>query len=353
MNTSKNSTLEQIEETLQDLVSNDKTSWVQIYELMEKVDNEKMYVGKYRSYTAWVNEFATKAKVHVSLLWSRKKAGKMYADYAARAAERGETVADVHEISCSPDNFVLIEKIAGSNMAVADDLTKKVVSGTLGRKDLKNAWATVKAEREKKGEKSVRVNAYDKPKEEKKEKGKTERKENSFLSAPSSPSSSLSSISAADIVLSLRDGSWLPDIIEKPYQQIKYGVMTEFAVQTGTSHHARRIDALVIENLTPSEAGRIAMHGVEIKIDKSDLLNDHKMQEYLDFVDFFWIAVPEHLVEEARSVAANGWGILSFSSLSSSSSSGAKIGPVAVVPAKRQNPIFREKTLEGALNKLL
>lgn len=340
----KNNTLEQIEAALQDLVAGDKKAWVQIYELMQKVDNEKMYVGKYHSYTAWVNEFAIKAKVHVSILWARKKAGKMYADYAARAAERGETVADVREINCSPDNFVLIEKIAGSNTSVADDLMKKVVSGTIGRKDLKNAWATVKAEREKKGEKSVRVNAYDKPKEEKEEK-----KEISSLSSPSSPSFTLS---AADIVLSLRDSSWLPGVIEKSYQQSKYNIMTEFSVQTGTSHHARRIDALVLENLTPNEPGRISIHGIEIKVDKSDLINDHKMQEYIDFVDFFWIAVPENLVEEARSIAANGWGILSFSP-SPSSSSGAKIGAVVAVQAKRQNPVFRERTLEGALNKIL
>ena len=340
--------LEQIEATLQDLVASDKSSWVKIYELMEKVDNEKMYAGKYRSYTAWVNEFATKAKVHVSLLWSRKKAGKMYAEYAARAADRGELVADVHEINCSPDNFVLIEKIAGSNTAVADDLTKKVIEGNLGRKDLKNAWATVKAERSKKGEKSVRVNAYDKSSsslsflsEEGKEKGKEERedkkeKEDILLSA-------------SDIVLSLRDREWIPGKIEKSYQQDKYNVMTEFSVQTGTSRHARRIDALVIENMTPVESNRISMHGIEIKVDKSDLLGDHKMQEYIDFVDFFWLAVPETLIKEAKSIIADGWGILSISLPSSE----AKNKPVVVVPAKRQNPIFREKTLEAALNKLL
>lgn len=321
-------TLEQVEAELQSLVSSDKTSWVQIYELMEQVDNEKLYAGKHRSYTAWVNEFAIKAKVHVSLLWSRKKAGKMYADYAARAAERGETVAGVHEINCSPDSLVLIEKIAGSNTSVADDLTKKVVSGTLGRKDLKNAWATVKAEREKKGEKSIRVNAHDKP----------------SISSEDCRKEKTPPISASDIVLALRDNSWLPSPIEKLYQQSKYGVMTEFAVQTCTSHHARRIDALVIENLTPSEAGRVALHGIEIKVDKSDLLSDHKMQEYLDFVDFFWIAVPESLIDEAQSISADCWGILTISD-------DKKIN--IVVPAQRKAAVFREGTLESIIIKLL
>ena len=120
--------------------------------------------------------------------------------------------------------------------------------------------------------------------------------------------------------------------------------MTEFAVQTGTSHHARRIDALVLENMTPNEPGKISIHGIEIKVDKSDLLNDHKMQEYLDFVDFFWIAVPELLVDEAQSVIADGWGILTIDN-------DKKIN-VAVF-AKKRKAICREQTLESAINKLL
>ena len=332
-------TLEQIEETLQDLVASDKTSWVQIYELMEKVDKESLYTEKHRSYTAWVNEFATKAKIHVSLLWSRKKAGTMYADYAARAAARGETVADVRDINCSPDNFVLIEKIAGSNTNVADELTKKVVEGNLGRQDLKNAWATVKAERAARGEKSVRVNAYDKPApapiDEKKDEAKT-----STLTV---------SVSAADVVLALGSSSWIPNKISKDYQTDRYHVMTEFAVKTGTSRHARRIDALVVENLTPSEVNRVALHGIEIKVDKHDLLGDHKMQEYLDFVDFFWIAVPEHLSDHARSVAADGWGVLAIGA----DNSKKKNKITVVVPAKIQKPVFRDLALEAALNKLI
>lgn len=65
--------IEKIEEELQTLLSEDKKSWVKIYELMEEVEEEKLYEGKYRSFTAWVNELAIKSKVHVSLLWSRKK----------------------------------------------------------------------------------------------------------------------------------------------------------------------------------------------------------------------------------------------------------------------------------------
>ena len=34
------------------------------------------------------------------------------------------------------------------------------------------------------------------------------------------------------------------------------------------------------------------------------------MQEYCDFADFFWIAVPAVLEEDARNILSPGWGLL-------------------------------------------
>lgn len=329
----KTMNLVEIETELEQLVSSDKSSWVRIYELMEMVDREELYKGTHRSFTAWVNEFAIKSKVHVSLLWSRRKAGKMYADYQERAAKQGRSVPDIKDVEVSPDNFVLIEKIAGSNSAVADDLTDKVLAGNLGRSDLKNAWATVRQEK-----KNVRVNAHDKQKEQPAEPpAAAESKEKP--AAPAAPS-----ITAADIVLALSRSSWIPNPIPKAYQQDRYKVMTEFAVNTGTSHHVRRIDALVVENLTPTERSKVALHGIEIKVSKSDLLKDSKMQEYTDFVDFFWLAVPEAILEEAKGVIAKGWGILCID---------AKGRVKVVAQAHQGKPVFRDKTLEMVVLKLI
>lgn len=307
--------IEKIEEELQQLLSEDKKSWVKIYELMQEVESEKLYEGKYHSFTAWVNELANKSKVHVSLLWSRKKAGKMYAEYQERAKAAGRSVPVMREVNVSPDNFNLVEKIAGANKAVADELMDKVVSGELKRKDLKNAWETVRADKQ-----NVRVTRHDK---------QSERAENA--------------LSAADIVLALRNPTWLPmELSERinEYQEQKYRIMTEFAVQSGTTRHARRMDILAIETITNSD---ISLHGIEIKVNKHDLINDHKMQEYTEFCDYFWIAVPEELIEDAKSIAATGWGILSIDK-----------GNIAIVQkATRQDAIFRDKTIKSALYKLL
>lgn len=315
-----------IENELETLLSADKKSWVRIYELMDSVEKEKLYTDKFSSYTKWVNALADRAKVHVSLLWNRKKAGRVYAAYEERAKERGRTVPSMNAVKVSADNFNLIEKIAGNNTDVADELIDKVLQGDMKRSDLKNAWNTVKADREASGKKSVRVNGYDKGIDVKTE-----------------------TITAADIVLALSRPNWLKNSIDTytdRYTQSKYRVLTEFAVQTGTSHHARRIDALVVENLTVAaeKAYNVHIHAVEIKVSKHDLLSDHKMQEYTDYADFFWIAVPEELKADAESIMLNDWGLITIDDQKALH---------VIKKAELHDAIFRDQTVETALIKIL
>lgn len=315
-----------IENELETLLSADKKSWVRIYELMDSVEKEKLYTDKFSSYTKWVNALADRAKVHVSLLWNRKKAGRVYAAYEERAKERGRTVPSMNAVKVSADNFNLIEKIAGNNTDVADELIDKVLKGDMKRSDLKNAWRTVKADREAAGKKTVRVNAYDKDIDVKTE-----------------------TITAADIVLALSRRNWLinnVDTYTDRYTVSKYRVLTEFAVQTGTSHHARRIDALILENRTveAEKAYNVHIHAVEIKVSKHDLLSDHKMQEYTDYADFFWIAVPEELKADAESIMLNDWGLITIDD---------KKELRVIKKAELHDAVFRDQTIETALIKIL
>lgn len=319
--------IDAIENELESILSSDKKSWVRIYELMDTVEREKLYSDQYSSYTKWVNALADKAHVHVSLLWNRKKAGRVYASYEKRANAQGKSVPAMEDIAVSADNFNLIEKIAGNNTDVADELIDKVLQGDMKRSDLKNAWQTVKADREASGKKSVRVNAYDKESID----VKTE------------------TITATDIVLALSRRNWLinnVDTYTDRYTQSKYRVLTEFAVQTGTSHHARRIDALILENRTveAEKAYNVHIHAVEIKVSKHDLLSDHKMQEYTDYADFFWIAVPEELKADAESIMLNDWGLITIDE---------KKELHVIKKAELHDAIFRDQTVETALIKIL
>lgn len=325
-----NTRLTEVEQQLLELVTVDNQSWAKIYILMEEVEKNKLYEPEFSSFTKWVNTFAQHAKIQVSELWSRKKAGRYYAAYEARQHDQGKDVAPIQSLSVSPDNLILVEKIAGSNLTVADDLISRVVNGELARKDLSNAWKTVKAERERAGVSAVRKNAYDKP----------------ILDASADQSGLLSgkkTITAGDIVLAFRQNTWLTPI-DKPYVQEKYHIMPEFAVETGTTRHARRMDILAIENLSTEEKGEVHLHGIEIKVSKHDLLNDHKMAEYRAYCDYFWLAIPEELLGIAKDNINEGWGIITVS----------VDGNLTVQEAaQKYDARFRETAITLALIKLL
>lgn len=354
-----------IEKELDQLISDDKKSWIKIYKLLETVETQRLYTTNYRSFTAWINSLSTKLKIHVSVLWSRKKAGKIYSEYLSRAHAAGRSVTTLDNTaapSIPPESINYIDKIAGSNTAVADDLMDKLLNGNLSRNQLKSAWETVKAGRAATGIKP-RVNAHD-----------------AYKDAVSDATSTNNEkqITAADIVLALTTSSeWLSHIgigtdastaspiiptltnhrSDRPDRHVtpKYRVMPEFAVRTGTSHFARRIDALVLENHTIEQLRdknyELHLHAVEIKVDRHDLLGDHKMQEYCDFADFFWIAVPAVLEEDARNILAPGWGLLVITDDADSKRFSRSVR--VAEKAKMSSGVMRDQTLSTALIKLL
>lgn len=354
-----------IEKELDQLISDDKKSWIKIYKLLEIVETQRLYTTNYRSFTAWINSLSTKLKIHVSVLWSRKKAGKIYSEYLSRAHAAGRSVTTLDDTaapSIPPESINYIDKIAGSNTAVADDLMDKLLNGNLSRNQLKSAWETVKAGRAATGIKP-RVNAHD-----------------AYKDAVSDATSTNNEkqITAADIVLALTTSSeWLSHIgigtdastaspiipnltnhrSDRPDRHVtpKYRVMPEFAVRTGTSHFARRIDALVLENHTIEQLRdknyELHLHAVEIKVDRHDLLGDHKMQEYCDFADFFWIAVPAVLEEDARNILAPGWGLLVITDDADSKRFSRSVR--VAEKAKMSSGVMRDQTLSTALIKLL
>lgn len=88
----------------------------------------------------------------------------------------------------------------------------------------------------------------------------------------------------------------------------------------------------------------VHIHAVEIKVSKHDLLSDHKMQEYTDYADFFWIAVPEELKADAESIMLNDWGLITID----------KNKELHVIKkAELHDAIFRDQTVETALIKIL
>ena len=333
--------LNNIETQLSRYLAADKKNWIQTYLLMLEVQNKELYVVNYRSYTKWVNHLADSLSIHVSTLWSRLKAGKNYAEYAARAAEHGRTVPKIEEIDVSPDSLNLCAKVAGKNAVEMDKLVEQVVSGNLTRENLRQAAKARKAAGE-----FVARSRFDCVQA----KDRTEMEEK---------------ITAADIILALQSSSWLfsqstdnpiwekvitdpRESVKKTYIKEKYRVFEEFAINPGTSRHSRRLDALIAENISvPARADNpVNLIGVEIKVDINDLKNDCKMQEYTDFVDQFYLAVPDEqdIVNAALSIILDSWGLITIS----------KDGQIKVLQtADKLSAIMRDNTLNNLILKLL
>ena len=316
--------LKKIEEELAGYVKIDRKNWVRIYQLMHEVEQEKLYMEREgtRSFTAWVNYLADTMHVHVSLLWARLKAGRSYSEYEERAAQQGRTVIPLTDVAVSPDSLNLCEKVAGKNSAEMDKLIDKVIAGDLTRDDLR---AAARAKRASGG--TMPTTRHDRiSAEQRTEKAVT--------------------IAASDIVMALRRSSWLPTAREDEYFEPIYHLFTEFRIPSGSSRSVRRIDAMIAETITASEKDTVVLRGIEIKIDAHDLLDDHKMQEYTDFCDYFYIAIPAddpEILSAAQSVRRPGWGILTV----------AKGGEVTVVQEpERLSPVFRDKTLANCIIKM-
>ena len=346
--TSRN--IDQIEGELTQLLQADKANWVRIYELMDEVDRGRLWGQHARSFTAWVRGLAGRIGIHESLLWSRKKAGGIYAEYARRAAERGAAAAPMAELDISPDSLVFCDKIARGSDTIRDELIEKTLAGELKRVDLQQAWKARRAEIESKGVKPTRPNAHTElePEPESEPAAATERP------APETPAAARHPLTAADVVLALNRPEWLdawqhemaPNVTHSPYKKMVYRGFPEFPVQTGTTRNARRIDLLVVENHTVKTTDFVILHGVEIKVSRSDLLKDQKCSEYAPYVDLMWIAVPEVLLEDAERVAEPNWGIITIDK-----NRKATVAKGAAVNAPLTP--MREHTLATALIKLL
>lgn len=320
--------LKKIEQELAGYVKADKKNWVRIYQLMHEVETSKLYEERddTPSFTSWVNALADELDVNVSLLWARLKAGRTYAEYESRAAGQGRSVTPLSLLNASPDSINLCEKVAGKNALEMDRLIDKVVAGNLTREDLR---AAARAKRAEGGAmpktRHDRIDAADRTEDTTK-------------------------VTASDIVMALRQPTWLPVSKHEgreDYLENKYHVFTEFRIPSGTSRNARRIDAMIAETFTLPEQDDVVLRGIEIKVDKNDLLKDCKMQEYTQFCDYFYIGIPaddREMLDAADSVRRPSWGVLTVS----------KDGTVSVIrEPEKLNAAFRDKAIANCLIKLL
>ena len=336
-------TIKQVEKELEACISNEKSRWVRMYRLMETVEQEKLYLERQDtpSFTSWVNALAVEQHIHVSLLWLRLKAGRVYNEYAEWAKERGRWVPDLEETDMPAESLSLCKTVAGKDMEQRSILIEKVMAGDLTRDDLR---AAARARRghggqvavNKHANKQVNFDTADGGKDGcNKSDGEDRMKDKMECEA----------ITAADIYMALRDSYWLKPVEHDAKFECIYHVLAEFRADSGSSRYTRRLDAVVVDNLTEIRRNVVTLRGIEIKTSKQDLIRDVKMAEYTEFVDLFYLAIPDtpDMIEAAESIRRPEWGAMTVD----------RTGRIKVIKEpSRLNPAFREKTLSNIIMKL-
>lgn len=328
--------LRQIEAELTDVLDKEKRNWTKIYELMSRVEHEKLYEQKEncKSFTQWVNVLAKDLHVHASGLWAKLKAGRTYAAYAERAEKRGLIAQRAEDVAVSVDTINLCATIAGKNEERQDSLLDRAIRGELSRQDLREAARAKSAESARKYEKHE------------KELSNSEKEE-------VQDSEEQQRITAADIIVALKSSSWI-EYVEKSFERDEYitkvrKLYAEFPVYTGTSRSARRMDAVILENISARERDEIVIRGVEIKVSVSDLMHDEKMTEYTDFCDLFYIAIPagdDELKRAVQAVMLPEWGLIE---VSEGEENVYNYVAEVTIPAKKKQGVLRDRTLSTAL----
>lgn len=330
-----------IENELTTLINLDKKNWTHFYLLLKKVEQQELWKENYRSFTQWVKEFAMKTKTHESIIWNRKKAGKVYESYQKIKEQQGHSVKPIEESNVSVDSLVILDKINKYDEATATKLVDKVLDKSITKKDLREVYKSIRPENISRAPRNTLSE------EEKKElvaqiaqKVDEQPLENQFKEV----------ITANDIVSTLCGIEWLNinkstkrKAFRTAFEQNKYKSFTEFPVFTGTSKKSRRMDMLIAENITSENTWDLNLHCIEIKVTKSDLLNDSKYTEYAEFVDYMWIAIPENLIAIAKENIFSACGIISVK----------KSGATIIKQAKRLNPLRKVDTLNNLTLKIL
>lgn len=293
--------IDRYEHELEALIKSDKSTWTRFVVLMEEIEEKRLYKDLgLNSFTAWVKDFANKHKIHESVLWNRKKAGKVYRNLEEYQKQKGNIIPPLEHANIGVDSLVLLDKITNKDSDMGAELAEKALKGELTRDNLRTAYKTI---RDRNNNQS------------KQDKNTPTEKDN--VESNDTDSIINENVTAAKIVQSLNNSQWLGVAKRKrhfrgAYEQDKYKTLTEFPVYTGTSKKSRRIDVLVAENLRCDNHYSLNLHAVEIKVSKSDFLNDRKYTEYAEFVNFLWIAIPKDLVNIVEEHTPLAVGILVF-----------------------------------------
>ncbi|MDO4977126.1 MAG: hypothetical protein Q4E53_07675 [Eubacteriales bacterium] len=281
---SNKKTLSDIEKEMLIVLTDGKSYWTKCYQLMRIVEQEKLFLeANYRSFTAWLNAFQYKAGVNVRILWQQKKAGSFYESYHKKKQDKNEDIPDIDTVKITPTNLVYIERIVESHPWLEDKLMKRAIEGNVTRRELKNTWDSIKAERIAKGEMVARETRHDK----------------SLISATVEQK-----LSATKALLCIQsDYKWLNNG-KATIADSKYQVYANYELEF--EENIYQWDIVIAETVSAKNKD-LNIHGMILLNDETSISVEH-INEFRNFVDHLWIIVPEQY--EDMSKIADKFGII-------------------------------------------
>ena len=151
---------------------------------------------------------------------------------------------------------------------------------------------------------------------------------------------------AANIMFAIRESNWLqPTGHDVSCDRIYHAFLSINANKKG-SRNARQMYALVVENITVTTRNAVMLRGIDIKVNRQDLLGDTQTAGSAGDVDYYYIAVPEEpeMIEAAEAAVRPEWGIMAVDH-----SGNIKI----IKEPSRLKIISREEALSDVIIKLL
>ena len=305
-----------IEEKLANLCKQNKRNWANIASILIKIDSNNLWeTGSDRegnplnSYSAWLRNFSSKYNFAESYLWELKRTGKTYLDYAKEEGINLEE-SPLEEVSCDVKALDIAQKVKKIDHAKGTDLMAKVLAGEASRKDAQAEYRainwTARAARNKKKYENIAKSDAQKKLNKAREDG-YQYTEESVLT--------LCENKAAEYISFVQDTNKTSRGNVKFSDRNYLNFYTQFPMKTGTSRHARQIDGMIVTNWSkPHYEKRYEtdLIGIEVKVSLHDMISDDKMDEYKDFCNYFYLAIPpyEEMIKAAETDFPSDTGIL-------------------------------------------
>lgn len=358
--------IEKIEDKISLILSDSMKSWVDLYLLLEKVRENKLYKPEHRSFTAFVRHVAETNNVHESILWQRRKAGKTYRRYQQIKEQQGKgskAIEELKESKVSPETLELCQKIAQKDNEVFTTLVEKAINGEVTRDSLRQAYTTM---RDKEISETIRNDLRHRQDAEDDTHAKgTQSMVNNKKEHTEQNESLKDPLKTAEISIALDSPDWIQKFAKilgtyavdqadvYNFERSGTGIfrtISEFPVTSVTTRYDRKVDKAIFETITLAghflRTYQISTHQVEIKVSRADLKHDNKMQDYAQSFDYSWLCVPVELEQEALNVKPEKFGLLLYDF-------NKKTISIAKTAQRQKDPISIERTLRIGLNRLL